>query len=110
MIPEDNQCGLEKAEFLSAVKDLGHGTEIPDAALALTVDVTRSAPSPWGSSDPFAAERYLAGRGLAPALAASNAAEFEIQMRALVGVSLGRPVGSFNEITDWVAKHIDGAS
>lgn len=99
----------ERAQFLAAVQGLGQGEEIQDAALGLLVEFESTSPAPWAGTDPFAAERYLAGRGATPKAAAANAAEFELQTRALYALATGKPAQSFEELADWIKTHVDGA-
>jgi hypothetical protein len=98
---------MERARFLATVKDIGEGTEVADAALDLMIRLESSIQSPWAVTDPFAAERYLVARGADPDVASEEGVVFEIQMRALVSIGLGRPVQSFSEIAGWIAEHVD---
>lgn len=100
---------VERAQFLAAVKDMGEGDEIPDAAFRLLVEIESKTPAPWSQSDPFVAERYLVARGATPAAAAANAADFEVKFRALVALGTGRPAQTFQDIADWINTHVDGA-
>lgn len=98
----------ERAQFLAAVHDMGQGAEIQDAALRLLVEFEAESPAPWADTDPFAAERYLAGRGAALEVAAANAAEFELHTRALYALTTGKPAQTFQELADWIKTHVDG--
>ncbi|MET7890624.1 hypothetical protein [Streptomyces mirabilis] len=100
---------VERAQFLATVKDMGEGDEIQEAAFQLIVDIESQTPAPWAETDPFAAERYLAARGTTPDLAAANAAEFELKFRALYALGTGKPANTFQDITDWINTHVDGA-
>ncbi|MFE3495301.1 hypothetical protein ACFXOS_19880 [Streptomyces sp. NPDC059175] len=99
----------ERAQFLATVQHLGQGEEIQEAALRLVIELEAEHPAPWAETDPFAAERYLASRGATPKAAASNAAEFELQARALYTLATGKPAQSFQDIVDWFKAHVDGA-
>jgi hypothetical protein len=99
---------VERAQFLATVKDMGEGNEIPDATFALVTEIESMVPAPWAVSDPFVAERYLVARGTDPAVAAANAAEFELKSRALFALSTGRPAETFQDIADWTTTHVDG--
>lgn len=101
---------VERAQFLAAVKDLGEGDEIAAATFNLIVEVESQTAAPWADTDPFAAEMYLVGRGADPQAAAANAAEFELQFRAIVVMHTGRRAESFQDIATWIADHVDGAS
>jgi hypothetical protein len=98
-----------RANFLATVKDMGEGDEIADAMFRLVCEVEEQLPAPWADSDPFAAERWLAAHGASPAMAAKNAAEFEISARALVALKLGRPVETFDELAQ-VFEEVLGAA
>lgn len=99
---------IERARFLAAVHDMGEGDEIPEACLQLVVEIESELAAPWEQSDPFAAERYLAGRGATPKAAAANAAEFELSMRALYALATGKRAQSFQDLADWIEKNVDG--
>ncbi|MER7927030.1 hypothetical protein ABTY96_28390 [Streptomyces sp. NPDC096057] len=101
---------VERAEFLATVRDLGVGDEIAAATFDLMVEMESSTPAPWADSDPHAAELYLVSRGADPVAAAENAAEFEVNFRAIIAMGTGKPVREFREIADWIAVHVDGAS
>ncbi|GFH38877.1 hypothetical protein [Streptomyces pacificus] len=100
---------IERAQFLAAVQDLGQDEEIQEAARRLVLEIEAESPAPWAESDPFAAERYLASRGATPKAAASNAAEFELQSRALYALATGKLAQSFQDIANWFRTHVDGA-
>ncbi|MGW4139385.1 hypothetical protein ACWELV_21720 [Streptomyces mirabilis] len=99
----------ERAQFLAAVKDMGEGDEIPAAAFELILEIESKTPAPWAESDPLVAERYLVARGADPAVAAANAAEFELKFRAVITLGTGKPAQTFQDITDWIDTHVDGA-
>jgi hypothetical protein len=99
---------LERAQFLAAVKPMGEGDEIAEATFNLMVEMESNTPAPWADTDPHAAELYLVSRGAAPATAAENAAEFEVNLRALIAMATGEPARDFQQITDWIAEHVDG--
>ncbi|TKA11734.1 hypothetical protein [Actinacidiphila oryziradicis] len=101
---------VERANFLAIAKetDLGEGDEIAAATVDLMVEMETRIPAPWADTDPFVAERYLAARGASPAAATANAAEFEISMRALVGLGTGKPAETFDDIARWIETHVDG--
>lgn len=99
----------ERAQFLAAVQEMGEGDEIAEASFRLILEIESQIPAPWAASDPFAAERYLASRGAGPAVAAANAAEFELKFRALIALETGEPVRTFEEIADWISTRVDGA-
>jgi hypothetical protein len=96
----------DRALFLAAVKDLGEGDEIPAATFQLFLEMEASTPAPWAETDPHAAEMYLVARGADPAAAAENAAEFEVNFRAIVAMGTGEPVREFQQIADWIADHV----
>ncbi|MER6435464.1 hypothetical protein ABT275_03745 [Streptomyces sp. NPDC001185] len=100
---------VERAQFLAAVKDMGEGDEIPDAAFQLFREIESQTSAPWAQSDPFAAERYLAGRGATLENAAANAAEFELSFRALYALATGKAAQSFEDIANWIEQRVDGA-
>ncbi|MFF7180166.1 hypothetical protein [Streptomyces sp. NPDC008121] len=100
----------ERAQFYAAAHHLGHGDAIRHEAFMLVVEVMAQDPSPWHESDPFAAERYLAGRGATPAVAAERAAAFELSMRALYGLATGTIATSFDEVAAWLEADEDGAA
>lgn len=95
---------IERAAFLAAVKDIGEGDEIADATLDLIIEMTAGTSAPWADTDPLAAERWLVAQGATPERALANAEYFELHMRALVALTLGRPVETFAEIADFVAR------
>jgi hypothetical protein len=99
----------ERAHFLAAVQDMGEGDEIPAAAFDLILEIESATPAPWAETDPLVAERYLAARGATPAVAAANAAEFELKFRAVIALSTGKPAQTFQDIADWIDTHVDGA-
>jgi hypothetical protein len=101
---------VERAEFLAAVQSVSEGDEIAAACFRLMVEMETKIPAPWAETDPFAAEFYLVARGASPAAAAANAVEFEVNMRAVVGLADGRPVTAFQEIADWIAANVDDQS
>lgn len=100
---------VERAQFLAAVQEMGEGDEIAAATFALFREMESTTPAPWAATDPFAAERYLAARGAAPAVAAENAAEFELNFRALIAMATGEPVRDFQQITAWITEHVDAS-
>ncbi|MFI6105808.1 hypothetical protein [Streptomyces sp. NPDC051310] len=99
----------ERAQFLAAVNGLGEGSEIQDAALRLVAEVAAETPAPWAEPDPLAAERYLAARGATPTAAAQNAAEFEVNLRAIYAIATGKFAESFEDLARWIETHVDGA-
>lgn len=101
---------LERALFLAAVKPMGEGDEIAEATFNLMVEMESNTPAPWAETDPHAAELYLVARGADPVAAAENAAEFEINFRAIVAMSTGEPARDFQQIADWIAEHVDGVA
>jgi hypothetical protein len=118
----DADTWVERAEFLAAVQSVSEGDEIAAACFRLMVEMETKIPAPWAETDPFAAEFYLVARGASPVAAefylvargaspvaaAANAVEFEVNMRAVVGLANGRPVTDFQEIADWIAANVDG--
>ncbi|MFI0964653.1 hypothetical protein ACH4S8_25135 [Streptomyces sp. NPDC021080] len=98
---------IDRAQFLAAVKDLGEGDEIAAATFQLFQEMEASTPAPWADADPHAAEMYLVARGATPEAAAVNAAEFEVNFRAIVAMGTGEPVREFQQIVDWIAEHVD---
>lgn len=100
---------VERAQFLAAVKDMGEGYEIPEAAFELMLEIEAKTPAPWADSDPFVAERFLVARGADPAVAAANATDFELKFRALFALSTGKPAQTFQDIAGWIEKNVDGA-
>ncbi|MGW6243833.1 hypothetical protein [Streptomyces roseolus] len=99
----------ERAQYFAAVHNLGHGEEIRDEAFMLAVQVMAETPAPWGETEPFAAERYLAARGATPTAASENAISFEICMRALQALATGNIAMTFDELTRWIETNVDGA-
>lgn len=99
----------ERAQFLAAVQSMGDGDEIPAAAFELILEIESATPAPWADSDPLAAERYLVARGASPAAAAANGAEFELKFRAIFALGTGKPAQTFQDLTDWINNHVDGA-
>jgi hypothetical protein len=98
----------DRAYFLALVADLAEGDEIAEATVALAIEMTAGTPAPWADTDPQATEHWLLVHGANPQKAAAEAARFELLMRALVGVSLGRPVETFAEIATWLTRIIGG--
>ncbi|MFD5370792.1 hypothetical protein [Streptomyces sp. NPDC127103] len=99
----------ERAQYFAAVHSLGYGDTVRDAAFRLAVEVVSENPAPWAETEPFAAERYLSGRGASPVAASSNAVEFETCMRVLFELANGVGPTTFEELTQWVETHVDGA-
>jgi len=97
---------LMHAEFLTVVQPLGVGDEISAAAYRLVRQMMLDTPAPWADTDPLAAERWLAAHGASPAVAARNAAEFEVSARALVALKLGCPVLSFDVLAEHFADFL----
>lgn len=98
----------DRAYFLALVADMAEGDEVAEATVALAIEMTADAPAPWAATDPQAAEHWLIVHGATPVTAAANAARFELLMRALVGITLGRPVENFGEIAAWIARITGG--
>lgn len=99
----------EQVDFLLAVQPLGVGDEIASATYQLVRRMMSENPAPWSDTEPFAAERWLAAHGASAAVAARNAAEFEVSARALVALKLGRPAATFDELAE-VFDEVVGAA
>ncbi|TXS30755.1 hypothetical protein EAO71_20390 [Streptomyces sp. ms191] len=99
----------ERAKFFAAVHDIGHGDTVRDAAFRLAVEVVAQNPAPWAQAEPFAAERYLSGRGASPDAASRNAVEFEISMRTLYELATGTAPATFSDMVRWIETDLDGA-
>jgi hypothetical protein len=95
---------VDRAQFLALMVDLSDRDAIGAEAFELAVEVTAQTPAPWADTDPQAAEHWLLVHGASPTAAAANAPEFELSMRALVGIANGYPVQDFAEIAAWLGE------
>jgi hypothetical protein len=88
----------EKAELIASLANDENRWAACDAAYELTKEAVGLTPAPWAEDDPAAPERYLLARGTAPHLARKNAAEFELNFRALYLIEYRREAESFDDI------------
>lgn len=91
----------EKAELIASLANDENRWTACDAAYELTKEVVGLIPAPWAGDDPEAPERYLLARGTAPHLAHKNAAEFELNFRALYLIEYQREAESFDDIAQF---------